>query len=100
VAGSNISLSVFDCVQEEEAAYFLLNLLDSPERLFDHIKKEVGAVILEIAYGYTAEAKGNDYLVDLASKTMVDFAESTVPGRWAVDIIAFCESTPVRVVST
>jgi hypothetical protein len=91
---------MFDRVQEEEAAHFLLNLLDSPKRLFNHIKKEASAVILKITYGYTAEAKGNNYLVDLAGKTMVDFAESTVPRRWAVDIMPFCESTPVRVVST
>jgi hypothetical protein len=100
VAGSTVSLSVFDRVQEEESVHFLLNLLDSPERLFDHIKKEAGAVILKITYGYTAEAKGNDYLVDLVGKTMAEFAESTVPGRWAVDIMPFCESIHVQVVST
>jgi hypothetical protein len=82
VAGSTVSLSVFDRVQEEESVHFLLNLLDSPERLFDHIKK------------------GNDYLVDLVGKTMAEFAESTVPGRWAVDIMPFCESIHVQVVST
>jgi hypothetical protein len=91
VASSNVSLSVFDRVQEEESVHFLLNLLSSPEDLFSHIKKEAGAVILKITYGYTAEAHGKDPLVDMAVKTMHEFAESTVPGKWAVDIMPFCE---------
>ncbi|KAF2116964.1 cytochrome P450 [Lophiotrema nucula] len=94
VAGSTVSLTVFDRVQEEESVHFLLNLLDTPENLFDHIKKEAGAVILKITYGYTAEAHGNDHLVDMAGKTMHEFAESTVPGKWAVDIMPFLRYAP------
>ncbi|PQE07819.1 O-methylsterigmatocystin oxidoreductase protein [Rutstroemia sp. NJR-2017a WRK4] len=94
VASSNVSLSAFDRVQEEEAVHFLLNVLSSPEHLFSHIKKEAGAVILKITYGYTAEAHGKDPLVDLAVKTMHEFAESTVPGRWAVDIMPFLQYAP------
>ncbi|KAF2787590.1 cytochrome P450 [Melanomma pulvis-pyrius CBS 109.77] len=94
VASSNVSLSVFDRVQEEEAAHFLLNLLDSPESLFDHIKKEAGAVILKITYGYTAEAHGKDPFVDMAGKTMHEFADATVPGKWAVDIMPFLRYAP------
>lgn len=91
VAGSTTSLKVFDRVQEEESVHFLLNVLDSPQDLFDHIKKEAGAVILKITYGYTAEAHGRDFLVDLVGKTMHEFADATVPGRWAVDIMPFCK---------
>lgn len=91
VAGSTVSLSVFDRVQEEEAVHFLLNVLSSPENLFSHIEKEAGAVILKITYGYTAEAHGKDPLVDMAVKTMHEFADSTVPGKWPVDIMPFCE---------
>src|SRR5262245_41639550 len=39
IASTNVSVSVFDRIQEVEAAHFLLNLLDSPENLFDHIRK-------------------------------------------------------------
>lgn len=39
VAGSNISVSVFERVQEAEAAHFLLDLLATPDDLFDHIRK-------------------------------------------------------------
>lgn len=91
IASSNVSLSVFDRVQEEEAVHFLLNVLDSPEKLFDHIKKEAGAVILKVTYGYTAEAHGKDPLIEMAGRTMHEFAEAGVPGKWAVDIMPFCK---------
>jgi hypothetical protein len=91
VASSAATLSVFDRVQEEEAVHFLANLLDSPDNLFAHIRKEAGAVILRIIYGYTPEAHGSDPLVDLAEKAMADFADVTSPGRYMVDIFPFCK---------
>jgi hypothetical protein len=90
IASTNVSISVFDRVQEAESVHFLLNLLESPEKLFDHIRKEAGSVILKITYGYTTEARGNDPLVALARTTMEQFAEATVPGKWMVDILPFC----------
>lgn len=39
IASTNVSVSVFDRIQEVEAAHFLLNVLDTPENLFDHIRK-------------------------------------------------------------
>jgi hypothetical protein len=93
VAGSNTSLKLFDRAQEEESVHFLLNVLDSPEHLFDHIKKEAGAVILKITYGYTAEPKGKDHLVDMAGKAMHEFSEATIAGKWPVDIMPFRKFT-------
>jgi hypothetical protein len=96
IASTNVSLSVFDRVQEAESVHFLLNLLESPEQLFDHIRKEAGSVILKITYGYTTAARGNDPLVDLAKKTLDQFTEAVVPGKWMVDILPFCKwSSPI-----
>jgi cytochrome P450 len=39
VVSSNKAVAMFDKVQEVEAAHFLLNLLESPENLSDHIRK-------------------------------------------------------------
>jgi hypothetical protein len=91
VASSTAILSVFDGVQEEESAHFLLHVLESPADLFDHIRKEAGAVVLRITYGYTPEAHGKDLFVDLASQTVAEFADVTSPGRYAVDVVPFCE---------
>ncbi|CAN9281390.1 unnamed protein product [Alternaria alternata] len=91
---SSTSLKVFDRIQNEEAAHFLLNVLDSPNELFEHIKKEAGAVILRITYGYTPNAKGRDPLVDMAGQTMAEFADSSVPGKWSVDVLPFLRFLP------
>ncbi|KAJ4354314.1 uncharacterized protein N0V89_006048 [Didymosphaeria variabile] len=94
VASSNISVTAFDRVQEEEAAHFLMNLLAEPDKLFDHIRTEAGTVILKITYGYTAKNRGKDPLVELAGKAMWAFTESTVPGKWAVDTFPFLKYLP------
>jgi len=91
VAGSSVSLANLDRIQEEESAHFLLNVLNSPEDLFDHLRKEAGAVILKTTYGYTPEAHGKDPLVELATQTMTDFADVTTPGRYMVDVMPFCK---------
>jgi hypothetical protein len=89
VASSSTSLAVFDRVQNEEAAHFLLNVLHSPDDLFEHIKREAAAVMLRVTYGYTPNSQGRDPLVDMAGQTMTEFADSTVPGRWPVDVFPF-----------
>jgi hypothetical protein len=89
VTSSNISLSVFDNVQEVESIHFLLNVLESPDALFDHIRKEAGTVILKITYGYTARARGNDPLIDMAEEAMHTFSDAAVPGKWMVDAMPF-----------
>lgn len=93
VAGASTCLTVFDHIQNEEAVHFLLNVLDTPDNLFEHIRKEAGAVILRITYGYTPNAQGRDPLVDMAGQAMADFTEASAPGRWAVDVLPFCEQT-------
>ncbi|EUC44767.1 hypothetical protein COCMIDRAFT_97390 [Bipolaris oryzae ATCC 44560] len=94
IAGSATSIAAFDRIQNEEAAHFLLNLLDSPERLFDHIRKEAGAVILRITYGYTPNARGPDPLVDMAERAMTDVGIAAVPGKWTVDLLPFLRYLP------
>ncbi|EOA87444.1 uncharacterized protein SETTUDRAFT_88393, partial [Exserohilum turcica Et28A] len=94
IGGSNTSLAAFDRIQNEEAAHFLLNVLDSPENLFDHIRTEAGAVILRITYGYTPNARGRDPLVDMAEQAMSDFSIASVPGKWTVDLLPFLRYLP------
>lgn len=91
VTQSKIALSVFDRVQEEESAHFLLNMLASPEELFDHIRREAASVIMKITYGYTPEAHAKDPLVDLVNLAMQYFGEVAVPGKFLVDVIPIRE---------
>ncbi|KAG9247444.1 cytochrome P450 [Calycina marina] len=94
VTSNAASLKMFDAVQEVETAHFLLNVLESPDKLFDHIRKEAGSVILKITYGYNAEQHGPDPLIDLAGATVKAFSESLAPGKWAVDIFPFLRYVP------
>ncbi|KAJ5166989.1 uncharacterized protein N7482_005770 [Penicillium canariense] len=81
--GSNKSVSNFNGIQELEVARFLLRVLYSPEKLQQHIRKEAGAIILKIGYGYTIEPHDRDPLVDLADKAMEDFSYALRPATWA-----------------
>jgi hypothetical protein len=56
-----------------------------------YARRETGAVILKISYGYTIEPHGRDPLVDLAGKAMDQFGQAAVPGNWMVDMIPPCE---------
>ncbi|OAG01121.1 cytochrome P450 [Paraphaeosphaeria sporulosa] len=94
VTSSAVSVLAFDKVQEEEAARFLVNVLREPRKLFEHIRTEAGTVILKITYGYTARMRGRDPLVELAGKAVWTFAESTVPGKWAVDVFPLLKYLP------
>lgn len=40
-----------------------------------------------MVYGYTVERDGPDPLVELVDKALDNFAASTVPGSWFVDLI-------------
>ncbi|KAL6711774.1 hypothetical protein ACN47E_002817 [Coniothyrium glycines] len=94
VAGSTTSLKIFNRVQEEESVHFLVNVLNSPTKLFEHIEKEAGTVILKITYGYTAEKEGKDYLIDKAVQTMHEFSAAATPGKWLVDVMPFLQYLP------
>ncbi|EDU46689.1 O-methylsterigmatocystin oxidoreductase [Pyrenophora tritici-repentis Pt-1C-BFP] len=96
IASTNASIAIFDRAQEAESAHFLLNLLDTPDKLFDHIRHEAGSVILKITYGYNTAPHGHDPFVDLAADTMAQFATATVPGRWMVDVLPFCFKRTAR----
>ncbi|KAF2819467.1 cytochrome P450 [Ophiobolus disseminans] len=94
IASSAASTRVFDRIQEEEAAHFLLNLLESPDELFDHIRREAAAVVARVIYGYIPKAHGTDPLIELVTKVMEEFGDAGVPGKWMVDVLPFLRYLP------
>ncbi|KAK5273358.1 hypothetical protein LTR40_013863, partial [Exophiala xenobiotica] len=92
--GSKSAASQFNELQEAEAGHFLLHVLEKPENLLDHIRREAGAVILKIAYGYTAESHKDDPLIDMAGDAMDKFARAGVAGAFMVDIMPFLKRLP------
>ncbi|KAI0451045.1 cytochrome protein [Xylaria acuta] len=81
-------------VQEIEVHRFLFRVLKEPELFLNHIRTEAGAIILKIIYGYTVEPNEPDPLVDLIDEAMEQFAASTTPGIWWVDIITALKYMP------
>ncbi|OOF97574.1 hypothetical protein ASPCADRAFT_129254 [Aspergillus carbonarius ITEM 5010] len=92
--GSNKSVARFNDIQAAEVARFLLRVLDAPDKLVEHIRKEAGAIILRIGYGYTIEPHGPDPLVDLADVAMETFGIAMLPATWAVDFFPILKYVP------
>ncbi|KAE8375526.1 cytochrome P450 [Aspergillus bertholletiae] len=93
--GSKKAVSQFNTVQDLEVRRFLLRVLEDPDRLLQHIRKEAGAIVLKVAYGYTVEPHEDDPLVDLADVAMATFGLALLPGTWAVDFIPILKHVPV-----
>ncbi|OQE16233.1 hypothetical protein PENFLA_c028G11077 [Penicillium flavigenum] len=93
--GSKNSVSRFNDVQTTEVGRFLLRVLDEPDKLNQHIRKDAGAIVLKIGYGYTIEPHAQDPLVDLADKAMEDFSYALLPATWAVEFIPILKYLPV-----
>lgn len=53
--------------------------------------RAVGAVVLKIAYGYTAEPHQDDVLITMVGDAMDKFARAAVPGAFIVDLFPFCK---------
>ncbi|OGM40177.1 O-methylsterigmatocystin oxidoreductase [Aspergillus bombycis] len=94
VLGTKALMSRFNPLQDIEVRRFLLRVLQKPDDLIQHIRTEVGAVILKIAYGYNIEPNGRDPLVDLANEAMENFSVAGNPGTWLVDTIPLLRHLP------
>ncbi|KAI8625989.1 cytochrome P450 [Xylariaceae sp. FL1651] len=94
IIGSKTAAANFHGLQHAEMAHFLLHVLQRPEDLATHIRRSVGTTVLEIAYGYTAETDGHDFLIDMVGDSMDKFARAAVPGAFMVDIIPFLKHIP------
>ncbi|KAI5465087.1 putative cytochrome P450 oxidoreductase OrdA-like protein [Mariannaea sp. PMI_226] len=94
IIGSKSAAGQYNELQEAEVGHFLLHVLDDPDHLVDHIKRETGSIILDIAYGYRSESFGRDPLIDMVGNVMEQFAAAATPGAWAVDVFPFLRHIP------
>ncbi|KAJ5642476.1 hypothetical protein N7490_006476, partial [Penicillium lividum] len=92
--GSKNSVACFNDVQITEVSRFLLRVLNDPENLQHHIRKEAGGIVLKIGYGYTINPHSRDPLVDLADKAMEDFSFALILTAWAVNFIPILRYIP------
>lgn len=92
--GSNLAVAGFQDLQMAEIGHFLLHVLRDPENLLSHIRKAVGAMVLKLAYGYTAEPHRDDVLITMIGDAMDKFARAAVPGAFMVDLFPFLKHLP------
>ncbi|KAH7142853.1 cytochrome P450 [Dactylonectria estremocensis] len=94
IIGSKSSAGHYNKLQEAEVGHFLLHVLENPDALVDHIKRETGSIILDIAYGYRSEPFKSDPLIDMVGNVMEQFAVAAAPGSWLVDVFPFLRHLP------
>ncbi|KAH8651317.1 putative cytochrome P450 oxidoreductase OrdA-like protein [Xylariales sp. PMI_506] len=94
VIGSKSGVSQFHSLQEAEVGHFLLHVLEQPESLFNHIRRETGSIILRISYGYKAESHRDDLLIDIIGDAMDKLSRSAVLGAYLVDTFPFLKYLP------
>ncbi|KAJ8126114.1 hypothetical protein O1611_g7525 [Lasiodiplodia mahajangana] len=100
IMGTPAAVAPYLPLQEVEVDRFLFRVLQTPELFLDHIRTEAGAIILKMVYGYTVEPHKPDPLVQLVDEALEQFALSTVPGSWFVDIIPALKYVPEWVPGT
>ncbi|KAI8263024.1 Multifunctional cytochrome P450 monooxygenase [Colletotrichum sp. SAR11_239] len=93
VIGSQHAAATYNSLQEAEAGYLLLNILDEPDSLIDHIKRAAGSVILKISYGYNPESHNKDYLIDLIGHTLEELNQAGSGSAFMFDAIPFRKPT-------
>ena len=108
--GTRVQVQRYHSLEERETRKFLRQVLRSPERVAEHIRKSVistrvgcdklircyrlaGSTILMLTYGYEVQ-EGDDPLVNLVDRATEQFSDATVPGAFLVDVFPLLRYVP------
>ncbi|KAF7324453.1 Cytochrome P450 [Mycena sanguinolenta] len=80
-------------IQEREARILIDNIVRSPEKLVQHLRRNAASVIMRIAYGYSV-TRHDDHFVVVAEEHMRIGSQAGAPGRWLVDSLPFLQYLP------
>ncbi|KAI0312278.1 cytochrome P450 [Amylostereum chailletii] len=83
----------YRALQTREAGVLLRALHSHPDKFISHLRRNAGAVILEIAYGWPVR-DDDDYFVSIMEEGFKLQAELTRPGRWLVDVFPILRFIP------
>ncbi|TFY81323.1 hypothetical protein EWM64_g2686 [Hericium alpestre] len=78
---------------ENEVKVFLRSLRDAPGEFIPHIRRNAGAVILKVTYGWTVESD-DDYFVELIRRGFELTTKLSRPGRFLVDSLPWLRFVP------
>jgi len=87
------ALTRFASLQKQEVYMTLSHLGNSPENLFEHIKRFASGIILNIAYGITVHAH-DDKIVGIGDRATTETV-SVSPGAMLVDFFPILKHWPI-----
>jgi cytochrome P450 len=80
-------------IQEHEARVLVDNLVRSPDRMVQLLRRNAAAIIMRIGYGY--DVKGDDdHFVAIAEEAMRVGSLAGAPGKWLVDSLPWLRYLP------
>ncbi|KAF8143310.1 cytochrome P450 [Mycena galopus ATCC 62051] len=95
VIGTRAAMAKYNSLEDYQANMFLKRVLNDPKAFDAATRKTAGAMVLHLTYGYKIKEEGNDPLVDLADKAILEFSDITRPGAFfLVDIMPILKYVP------
>ncbi|KAK0235434.1 cytochrome P450 [Armillaria nabsnona] len=80
-------------ILERELRILLDGLVDSPDNFSKHFRRNAGAIVLDVAYGWPVTSD-DDYFVSLMEEAFSLHRQVARPGRWLVEEIPFLRFIP------
>ncbi|KAL0064815.1 hypothetical protein AAF712_008212 [Marasmius tenuissimus] len=90
---SSTASQTYWAIEEEAARYMVNKILESPENLFQHLRRNAAFVVMKVAYGYTINDDA-DHFVRIAEEGIRVGSLATAPGKWLVDSIPILRLLP------
>ncbi|KAG2358710.1 cytochrome P450 [Suillus spraguei] len=90
---STRTIQSYQSLQTEQSRVLLDSLNKNPEHFVDHIKRNVAATVLYLAYGWKA-TENVDYFIDILLEGTKISLTLTQPGRWLVEVIPLLRFLP------
>ncbi|PCH44804.1 cytochrome P450 [Wolfiporia cocos MD-104 SS10] len=92
--GTRAAIASLSHVLELEASEFVSRVWRNPERLSDEARRNAGATILMLIYGYRIREE-EDPMLKMADKAMESWTIISLPGAFLVDLFPSLEYIPV-----
>ncbi|KAI1794923.1 cytochrome P450 [Ganoderma leucocontextum] len=86
-------ISKYHGVQRDESRQFLCQLLSTPERLEEHIRRTFAASMLKTVYGIDVAEHG-DTIIEVIDTAMEGVAVGLTPGAFLVEYLPFLRHIP------
>ncbi|KAG1788222.1 cytochrome P450 [Suillus plorans] len=83
---SSHTIQNYQSLQTEQSRILLDDLHKNPKHFAENIRRNVGAVVLNVAYGWKV-SENNDYFIGILQEGKEVIAMLSEPGRWLVEAI-------------